>query len=869
MPDALFRGDAPARPAGTGPRGIEAVCGTRLEAAAEMVAQHAARELHAPLPTPHSTDVGEIAVLEDDGNFFYSNPGGKVVADLAAIGQSFYRTHGDDYDCLAVVLSSGLTTWLGSASAIAAAFVVRNDIQGIGIDPYDVGSNMGSAARLEWMLSLNGLHRFPADPYADISGDTFSTLDVIAHEFGHRWLSYTFIDSAGTPSDALLGRANQHWSFYFDSDASLMEGGNWVSPSPDSFTVDGLSNGFGNLDLYLMGLRSGAQTDSFFTLHDATDYKPPGAYNETSWATIGTSCDARRHYWKVADLEALNGPRVPDAASAPHVFRMGVVLVTARGLDATPQDLAELENLRTLFTSYFATASQGLGAVDASLDSRAGDVRIEHDLLADRLDLAAPVTVAAKITIAQAGIPLAVDAGSLTLYWRLGAAGPFSSVPLTPAGADSFAANLPPSPGYTGPVQYYLYAASDSAGIDEFDPPAGAAAPHEFAVGPDMLAPTIVHTPILAQGEGRMPVTLLARVTDNVGLQSVLLEWGIDAPSGNSVPMAPVGRDSFALTVGSGLMNGQTLQYQIVARDHSNNVRFHRSALSGNPPWTLSVGEDWIFDTENGAGELVHARDVFSYRDAWHTTQESSSPPGGTAWKCGDIAPLPYPVHVDANLYSPWIPSVEPGTVLRFQHRYELEEANSFYAWDGARVEAQVSGGPWLPVTPQTPYSHAYLLNSLPFQRNTPCWSGFSGGRREEVLDLSALAPGPARFRFRMLADDFAGYDGWLVDSIRVDFPGDVTAVGDPGPAAQPAPWPNPATHRLHVQLSLPRAGAVDWTLFDLAGRRVAMLTQGEFAAGRVVLEAALPKALRPGLYLARLRGAGMAERVDRIAVIR
>jgi hypothetical protein len=226
-------------------------------------------------------------------------------------------------------------------------------------------------------------------------------------------------------------------------------------------------------------------------------------------------------------------------------------------------------------------------------------------------------------------------------------------------------------------------------------------------------------------------------------------------------------------------------------------------------------------------------------------------------------------VHVDANLYLPVMQTVEPGTMLRFEHRFDLETAFGPYAWDGVRVEGKLVSGPWFPLTPQTPYTHRFWSNSAPFQRDTPAWSGTSGGWRSEVVDLSSLGPGPARVRFRMLADDFAGFDGWIVDAIRVDFPGDVTAVAAPAAAGTIAPWPNPAAGRLHVQLSLPRAGAVEWALFDLAGRRVATLTNGTFAAGRVSLEAALPGQLRPGLYLARLRGAGLPERVDRIAIVR
>ncbi len=850
-------------------RGIASACGTRLGNTADLLAAHAAREIHAPLPTPNSTDVGEIAVLEDDGSFFYTDPFARPIADLAAVGRSFYRTHGDDYDCLAVFLSSGLTTWLGSPSAIAAAFVVRNSIQGIGMDAFDVGSNLGSPARLEWVLSFNGLHRFPADPHADISGDTFSTLDVIAHEFGHRWLSYVFVDSAGSPSPALLGRAWQHWSFFLDSDASIMEGGEWVSPAPDSFAVTELSERFGKLDLYLMGLRDAASTAPFVTLHDATDFNPPGTYIPTSWATVGTGCDARAHAWTVADVAALNGPRVPDAASAPHAFRMGVVLVTARGNAATPADLDELENLRTEFVSYFSATTQGLGTVDATLDSRAGTVAIEHEPLRDRLDLGAPVPVAARITIAQAGIPIALDPLSPTLHWRLGTAGPFLQAPMLAAGPDSFAASIAPAPGYGGPVEYYLRAASDSAGIEASHPPAGAAAPHRFDVGPDLLSPEIEHVPVFAQGEGRMAVTLLARVTDNVALDSVWIEFGVDGSPSMSAPMARTGRDSFAVAIGSGLAEGQWLEYRIVARDEAGHLAVHQSPLGGSPPWRLDVGRDWFFDTENGEGGLTHGFGWPSYRDAWHPSRESSSPAGGTAWKCGDLAPTPYPVHLDANLYMPWILSVPPGTVLRFDHRYELEQANASLAWDGVRVEAQVLSGPWQPLTPQAPYSHVFLSNEAPFAQGSPCWSGSSGGWRSEVVDLSSLAPGPARVRFRMLADDFVGDDGWLVDRVRVDFPGDATSVPAAPADLSARPWPNPALDRLRIELALPRAGEVEWELFDLAGRRVATLARGAFAAGPLPLEARLPRGLEPGVYLSRLLAPGAPPRVDRIAVLR
>ncbi len=863
---ALERTDPGGTPGPGG--GIESVCGTRVGGAAELVREHAARNDLEPLPTPHSIDTGGIAVLEDDGTFFYSGPGGHPVADMAAIGQSFYRTHGDDYDCLAVFLSTGLTTWLGSATSISAAYVVRNDTQGIGLDLYDIGTNFGSPARLQWMLSMNGLGLFPSDPYADISGDGFSTLDVICHEFGHRWLAYVLVDSVGTLSTALLGRAYQHWSFFFDSDSSYMEGCDWANPAPDSFYTDGIAATYGNLDLYLMGLRSKADTPSFFTINDETDYNPPGTYVPWTGPFVGLGCHARAYFWTVDNVEAANGVRVPDAASAPHNFRVAFVLVTARGTDPTSADLAKLGNLRALFPPTFATSTQGLGSIDVTLLSRAGRVVIDHVPVPDRTNPAAPVPVGARITIDPGGIPLSVDPTSPRVYYRFGTSGPFASAALGPtANPDSFGTALPP-PGADGIAQYYLYAASDSSGIDATDPPAGASAPYQFAVGPDLTPPVIVHVPVAAQGEARMPVTLLARVTDNSGLDSVSVWWDLDGGPMSQVMAAPVGQDSFAVTLGAGVPHGHYLDYYFEARDSSGNVARTLNLGAGGIPLRLDVGTNWIFDFENGAGGFYDTGGDYSVRDAWHLTRESSSPSGGTAWKCGAAAPEPYPVHLDAMLYAPTILSLAPGALLQFDHHYDLEENDPTHAWDGARVEGEIYGsGNWITLVPVAGYP-ATFMSTAAFLPGAPCWSG-SSGWRTDVLDLSPLAPGPALVRFRMLADDFVGFDGWTIDHVQMFFPSATNGVaGTPGPGFG-APWPNPARDHVSLALTLEHAGQVRWSLFDLAGRRVATLGGGAFPAGPAQLRAEIPSGLPDGLYFSRLEVPGRSPLVQRLARVR
>jgi hypothetical protein len=365
-----------------------------------------------------------------------------------------------------------------------------------------------------------------------------------------------------------------------------------------------------------------------------------------------------------------------------------------------------------------------------------------------------------------------------------------------------------------------------------------------------------------------MPVTLIARVTDNVALADVAVWWGEDGLIANRTPAAPVGRDSFAVTIGAGIPAGHTLDYYFEAHDASGNTGRSESLVQGNHPWSITIGGDWAFDFENGPEGVIHVPYWYSYRDAWHLTTEDSSPSGGTSWKCGDDFPKPYPVHLDATLVLPVIASVEPGTRLRFDHRYALEQLDAGHAWDGARIEAQSGPGPWAVVVPTAGYDHVFISNSNPFEAGTPCWSGVSGWRTETV-DLTPWAPGPVRLRFRMLADDFTGFDGWFVDRVRVEYPSSSGAVSPIATLEIGAAWPNPSGGRVRQSFSLERSAEVEWTLHDLAGRRVATLARGIFPAGARDLAAALPAGLPDGLYFLSLRIGDQPARSQRLALIR
>ena len=721
---------------------------------------------------------------------------------------------------------------------------MRNQIQGIGLDSFDYGAEFGSPSRLGGALVMNGLHRYLANPNQPTGVDQFTPMDLLAHELGHRWSSYVYVDSAGTPRPSLLGRSRAHWSFRTDTDASIMEGCSWARVSSDSFVTDSVTTGFGGLDLYLMGLQSEAETDSVLKVYDAYDWNPPppypDSYGDVEYPQVGVGCRGRAYYWKVADIVSLNGPRVPSSATAPRSFRIAFALIVPPGTAPTAADLQKVETFRNAFVPYFHYASRGKGAVDATLDSRAGKVVIDHAPLHDTENTSSPRTIGARITIDQAGIPIALDPSSARVHWRQNG-GPWNVQPMAVAGPDSFTATLPP-PGGPATIEYWLEASSDSVGIAAIDPPAGAASPYTYQEGPDALPPVVVHVPVRAQGWQRMPQNLLACVTDNAALDSVWVEYRVNGGPLQTVGASVAGADSFQAAIGAGLGMGQWVAYRFVARDAAAAPNLATSNATFD---TMRVQKDWAIELENGAeGTSVDGLSSV-YRRLWHFTTGWSSPAGGSSWHFGSRDSLPYAPHSGGYLYLPSIGMVEPGMKLRFDHRYGFEPSGDDRAWDGAFLEVRGPVGDWQVIAPAGGYPRTFRNDNAGLGLGGKgCWSGKSDGWEAEMFDLTPYAGGFLFMRFLVYADDYTGDEGWWIDHFRLEHANGVVTDVPAGGVELANAWPNPARGELRQRISTSAAADVEWTLFDLQGRRVAALWKGRVPAGGQEIVGEIPTGL-------------------------
>lgn len=280
--------------------------------------------------------------------------------DLVAATRQVYAALPDLYDQLVFWTDSNVT----DPGTFAFESTLNNAITGIGSEIVDLSRSYGSGGRLESVLLMDDLGKYPSDPNQRANGEN-TTLALVAHETGHRWgATLRFRDATGASSDAWLGRQRAHWSFFCDSDASVLEGNEIEDGGAGSFrTVDAVRR-YGPFDLYAMGLLDPSQVGPAFYV-DA-----PSGTGETreSAPRTGVSFNGTRRDVTIADVVAVMGPRNPPASAAPHVHRQAWVYVAGRGRPADPAALAKLDAIRRAFGDFFAGATGGRMSVETRLD---------------------------------------------------------------------------------------------------------------------------------------------------------------------------------------------------------------------------------------------------------------------------------------------------------------------------------------------------------------------------------------------------------------------------------------------------------------------------------------------------------------------
>lgn len=321
-----------------------------------------------------STDVFSAAVVE----IFLP-----AVVDLAVLGQKFYLGHDDAYDFLVIFQNYEIPIDTG---AFAFYLPIRNFVQGIGPFPFfaaarnvtDFGSLVGSFQRLQGLVYMGTLDKYPEDPNERISrnfGLGVSTpLTVLTHEAGHRFLARTlFVDPAtNTLSIEMLGRQFSHWSYYFNSEASFLEGNRIADHGSGAFrfeTTETLA-GFSKLDLYLMGLLPPEEVPPSFFVRNPSIFD--NLFDESHEPLAGIFFDGERIEVTIGDIIAAHGPRAPDHTVSQRNFRYAFILLKQEGEEVPPEDIEKMERLREAFDEYFDQAVGNRARIETKLVRKLG-----------------------------------------------------------------------------------------------------------------------------------------------------------------------------------------------------------------------------------------------------------------------------------------------------------------------------------------------------------------------------------------------------------------------------------------------------------------------------------------------------------------
>jgi hypothetical protein len=275
--------------------------------------------------------------------------------DLVAVVHRFLAGHADVFDQLVIYTTRPLNPVPGT---LAFELNVRNDVRGIGLELLDDSAQWGSASRLSSVVFMDAI-----DPYLQADG-----FEILGHEVGHRWLArLRFRDASGADSGALLGRGGVHWSFFLQSDASVLEGNQIADLGGGRFETVDVARRFSALDQYAMGLRAPSEVPPFFVVLEPDGFQPNRGFGAGSSPEAGVRFTGVRKDVHIEQVVAAMGAREPPAERAPRVLRQGFVLVEDAEAPASEPRRRAVARIRARFESFYLEATGGRGHADTRL----------------------------------------------------------------------------------------------------------------------------------------------------------------------------------------------------------------------------------------------------------------------------------------------------------------------------------------------------------------------------------------------------------------------------------------------------------------------------------------------------------------------
>ncbi len=448
-----------------------------------------------------------------------------------------------------------------------------------------------------------------------------------------------------------------------------------------------------------------------------------------------------------------------------------------------------------------------------------------------------------------------VKTDSLLVYWKIAGAPSFTPLVMTPAAREgTYYADIPAQSGGTV-VNYYVYAV-DYSGRHENHPYMGSRDPHAFEVVIDTTPPDIAHDPIGDMTEGGWPPTASAVVTDNLNVGYVALESWINGVPQTEVEMPRLGGSfTYEAQFPGTATTGDVVTYRIRAEDEAIPANVTYSPTSGTHEFdvleaiTAVIWEPDLLPLSGAAiASQLGTKDI-SYE---YTTTMPNFDEYEVAFICLGIA-------IYSSNYS--LSTVEANAIVDYLDAggNVYMEGGDCWAYDSARTiynghfgvngthdgsgdlstvqgqagtmcdgmsYAYVGGNDWI--------DHMMAINGAVKIFTNPADNAGCG----IAQDTGTYQTIGCSFEFGGLVDGASpSTKSELMDEYLDHFGLTGTGVADGEQAAprfaleqnRPNPF-NPATT---IAFELPEAGRVELSVYSAAGRRVAVLVDGDAIAGR------------------------------------
>jgi hypothetical protein len=253
-------------------------------------------------------DFGDITVMEVEGDYDADVP--ESYTARQEIAKEFFKSHPDDYDFF--IIFSNFDFRMPQAEAKGFYQGVKNDVLGIGKEPFDNTSFYGSEGKLQGTIDMGNINTVVADP---LDPGFEETMTILSHELLHRWAAFVkFKQADGTPNESLLGIDGSHWSFLLDTAGSVQYGNRWQDNGDGTFTALAGFKYYSPLDLYLMGFLDKSEVAPMLLIEDTP--VDPARLPEAGITITGTGRTIT-----IEDIIAAEGERTPPAAESQKDFK--------------------------------------------------------------------------------------------------------------------------------------------------------------------------------------------------------------------------------------------------------------------------------------------------------------------------------------------------------------------------------------------------------------------------------------------------------------------------------------------------------------------------------------------------------------------